>query len=178
MRTLYIHQHANDLRGATTVKDEHNNTAYLLVGKWGLRQDVLSLYATSGELLAEIRQLTLGILPKFAIYQNHRQIGVIGKSLGFLREVIYIRGLSWIIVGNVLKESYRVYHGTQLVFIFKSQVQDGQTYSVLQVTDERLEPVCIVISGVLNHWARRSDKLSMPKKAGILYNNNNNLTTD
>ncbi|KRM13570.1 hypothetical protein ABTQ33_09390 [Paucilactobacillus suebicus] len=176
MRTLYIHQHTNDLRGATTVKDGDNNTIYLLVGKWGMRQDVLSLYETSGELLAEIKQLTLGLLPKFAIFQNNRQIGVIGKSLGFVREVIYIRGLNWIIVGNVISESYRVYHGTQLVFSFKSQVQDGQTYSILQVADEDLEPVCVVISAVLNHWARRSDKISMPKKAEMLFNNN--LTTD
>lgn len=172
MRTLYIHQHTTDLRGATTVKDTDGQTAYLLVGKWGLRNDVLSLYAVSGELLAEIRQLTLGILPKFAIYQNHQQIGVIGKSLGVFREVIYIHGLNWIIVGNMLKESYRVYHGTQLIFSFKSQASDGQTFGILQVTDERYEPVSIVISGVLSHWARRSDKLSMPKKAGLLFNNN------
>lgn len=172
MRTLYIHQHTSDLRGATTVKDDQNQTVYLLVGKWGLRQDVLSLYAVSGELLAEIRQLTLGILPKFAIYQDHQQVGVIGKSLGVFKEVIYIRGLNWIIVGNMLKESYRVYHGTQLIFSFQSQTQGGQTFGILEVTDKRLEPISIVISGVLSHWARRSDKLTMPTKRGLRFNDN------
>lgn len=162
MRKLYIHQHLNDLRGATVIKDEHGVSTYLLVGKWGLRQDVLSLYAIDGDLLAEIRQLTLGILPKFSIYQNHKQIGTVGKSLGFLREVIYIRGLNWIIVGNTLRDSYRVYHGTQLVFSFKPVKFTSGYYHELTVVDQDLEPVAIVVASVLDHWARKQDR--QPKK--------------
>ncbi|BAP86166.1 hypothetical protein LOOC260_116590 [Paucilactobacillus hokkaidonensis JCM 18461] len=158
MRTLYIHQHLNDLRGATVVKDENGAATYLLVGKWGLQRDVLSLYAIDGALLAEIRQLTLGILPKFSIYQDRQQIGTVGKSLGFLREVIYIRGLNWIVVGNTLKDSYRVYHGTQLVFSLKPVKFTSGYYHELSIVDQELEPVAILIASVLDHWARKGDR--------------------
>ncbi|KIS03920.1 LURP-one-related/scramblase family protein [Paucilactobacillus wasatchensis] len=173
MRKLYVHQHSNDLRGATVIKDENGTATYLLVGKWGLRQDVLSLYAIDGDLLAEIRQLTLGLLPKFSIYQNHQQVGTVSKSLGFLREVIYIRGLNWIIVGNTLRDSYRVYHGTQLVFSFRPVKFTNGYFHELVVVDQELEPISIVVASVLSHWARKHERQTKKiRQRGMIPNSN------
>ncbi|MDN3537494.1 hypothetical protein QPX96_08190 [Limosilactobacillus fermentum] len=100
MRTLYLREHGGQRQATTIVHDEFNNACYLLTGKWGLRQDVLSLYTMQGSLLAEVKQVTLGLWPKFVLYQNRQRVGVIAKSLGFVRQVIYIRGLNWMVVGS------------------------------------------------------------------------------
>lgn len=116
MRTLYLREHGGQRQATTIVHDEFNNACYLLTGKWGLRQDVLSLYTMQGSLLAEVKQVTLGLWPKFVLYQNRQRVGVIAKSLGFVRQVIYIRGLNWMVVGSPLSDRYRVYQGNRLVF--------------------------------------------------------------
>ena len=82
VRTLYMRDHATDRQPATVIHDENNQAAYLLAGKWGLRQDALSLYNMRGDLLAEVSQLSLGLLPKFALYVNHQKVGVVGLCAG------------------------------------------------------------------------------------------------
>ena len=116
MRQLYIRDRSSDLHGTTVIRDKNGKSCYLLVGKWGMRYDALSLYAIDGALLAEVKQLTLGLLPKFALYVNRQRVGTIGKGLGFVQQVIYIRGINWIVVGSPLTSRYRVFSGSHLVF--------------------------------------------------------------
>ena len=89
MRQLYIRDRSSDLHGTTVIRDKNGKSCYLLVGKWGMRYDALSLYAIDGALLAEVKQLTLGLLPKFALYVNRQRVGTIGKGLGFVQQVHY-----------------------------------------------------------------------------------------
>lgn len=156
MRTLYLRNRANN-RSATIIRDNYDSARYLLTGKWGLRHDALSVYTMQGQLLGEIRQLSLGLMPKFAIYQGHQRVGTIGKSLGFVREFIYIRGLNWVIVGNALTNHYRVFRNNHLVFIMEPEASGF--YNRLTVTQEADEPVAILVACILNHWAhKRSTK--------------------
>ena len=67
MRQLYLRDHATDLHGTTIIRDHQGRSCYLLVGKWGMHYDVLSLYAINGALLAEVKQQSLGMLPKFSL---------------------------------------------------------------------------------------------------------------
>ncbi|WP_314319102.1 hypothetical protein [Paucilactobacillus nenjiangensis] len=157
MRDLFIRQHSSDLRGASVVKDENGESLYLVIGKWGIQKDVISVYSMQGELLSEIKQLTLGMLPKFAIFKGSEQVGTISKSFGFFREVIYIRGLNWIIVGNTLRESYRVYHGSQLIFSFHPEDDNNLQFNQLTVCSEEYEALSIAVASVLDHWARRDN---------------------
>lgn len=158
VRKLYLRDHATDFHGTTVIRDEHGKSCYLLVGKWGMRYDVLSLYAIDGHLLAEVKQLSLGLLPKFALYLNRQKVGTVGKSLGFIRQVIYIRGLNWIIVGSPLAGRYRVFQGNHLVFsIHPVALTDGY-YHELRVDYEADEPLAILVASVLDHWARRGQR--------------------
>ena len=153
MRQLYLRDHSTDLHGTTIIRDGQGQSCYLLVGKWGMHHDVLSLYAINGDLLAEVKQLSLGLLPKFALYQHRQRVGTVGKSLGFVRQVIYIRGLNWIIVGSPLGNRYRVFGGGHLVFAIKPVQRTGTYYHELQVEQEADEPLAILIASVLDHWA-------------------------
>lgn len=154
MRQLYLRDHSTDLHGTTIIRDQQGQSRYLLAGKWGLHHDVLSLYAINGALLAEVKQLSLGLLPKFALYQHRQWVGIVGKSFGFVRQVIYIRGLNWIIVGSPLGNRYRVFGGGRLVFAIKPVQLTGTYYHELQVEREADEPLAILIASVLDHWAR------------------------
>lgn len=131
---------------------------YLLVGKWGMMRDALSLYAMDGQLIGEIKQLSLGILPRFAIYIHRQKIGSISKSLGFVREVIYIRGLHWIIVGNPFADRYRVFKGGRLVFVLEPVDKTGGFFHQLTVVNQEEEPPAILVASVLNTWARHSSR--------------------
>lgn len=158
MRQLYIKDRSTDLHGTTVIRDIHGTSCYLLVGKWGMHHDVLSLYAISGELLAEVKQLSLGLLPKFALYVNRQRVGTVGKGLGFVQQVIYIHGINWIVVGSPVTSRYRVFRGSHIVFSIQPVEFSGGYCHELKVTNQKDEPLAILVASVLNHYARRGEQ--------------------
>ena len=160
MRKLYIRDRASS-QSATVIHDERAESCYLLTGKWGLRHDALSLYTMQGELLAELKQLTLGITPRFALYQNRQRVGTMGKALGFVREVVYIRGLNWMVMGSAQSNCYRVYRNRRLVFTMGPVENTGGMYTEINVANRADEPLAILVACVLDHWARRGKKAPM-----------------
>lgn len=158
MRQLYIRDRSTDLNSATVIHDESGHSCYLLAGKWGIRYDALSLYTMSGELLAEAKQLTLGLTPKFALYLNQRQVGTIGKSLGLFHELIYIRGLNWIVVGSLVSGRFKVFCGSRLIFAIEPVPNTGGFCSRLSVTNQADEPLSILTATIINRWARHHDR--------------------
>ncbi|MRN07608.1 hypothetical protein EAI26_09485 [Lactobacillus sp. 0.1XD8-4] len=158
MRQLYIRDRSTDLHGTTVIRDKNGKSCYLLVGKWGIRHDALSLYAIDGALLAEVKQLSLGLLPKFALYVNRQRVGTIGKGFGLVQQVVYIRDINWIIVGSPLTSRYRVFCGSHLVFsIHPVKLSSGYCHE-LKVNNKNDEPLAILVASILNHWARRSNQ--------------------
>lgn len=111
-----------------------------------------------GQLLAEAKQLALGIMPKVALYQGNNKVGTIGRSLGFVSEFVYIHGLNWVIVGNVLTNRYRVFRNARLVFQMEPSPETSGYYQQITVTQEADEPLAILVAYVLNHWAHRKIK--------------------
>ncbi len=164
MRQLYIRDRSTDLNGATVIHDESGHSCYLLAGKWGIRYDALSLYTMSGELLAEAKQLTLGLTPKFALYLNQRQVGTIGKSLGFFHELIYIRGLNWIVVGSLMSGHFKVFCGSRLIFEVEPVQNTGGFCSRLSVVNQADEPLAILTATIINRWARHQGRQPLREK--------------
>ncbi len=161
MRTLYLREHGSQRSATTIIHDQSNNACYLLAGKWGLRQDVLSLYTMKGDLLAEVKQMTLGLRPKFVLYQNRHRVGVVAKSLGFIRQVIYIRGLNWVVVGTPLSNRYRVYQNNRLVFSTSPLEGTGGLYQAISISNQADEPLALLVTTILNHWAHRGGREPM-----------------
>ena len=155
MRQLYIRDSSTDLNRATVIHDASGHSCYRLAGKWGIRYDALSLYTMSGELLAEAKQLTLGLTPKFALYLNRRQVGTIGKSLGLFHELIYIHGLNWIVVGSLVSGRFKVFCGSR--FAVEPVPNTGGFCSCLSVTNQADEPLAILTATIINRWARHHD---------------------
>ncbi|AVK64569.1 hypothetical protein C5Z26_10820 [Lactobacillus sp. CBA3606] len=157
MRQLYFSRNSF-AKGARVIRDAHDQSHYLLVGRWGRRQDALSLYAIQGELLAEIKQTSLGILPKFDLYYNRQNVGSISRTFGFWHEMIYVRKLRWIIMGSLNTESYRIYHGTELVMTMRPVVTTNGEAFELTITDQVTEPLCICIAAILDHWRKPTNR--------------------
>lgn len=161
MRALYIRQDSLAAKGASVVRDADRRSIYLLVGKWGRHQDALSLYQISGDLLAELRQTSLGLLPRFDIYYQGEKVGAISKRLGFFNEMIYISNLHWIIVGNFVTGNYKIYHGTTTIMNSRS----AGDLREMQISSENLEPICICLAATLDHWASGHSQLKNPAQA-------------
>ncbi|ETY75148.1 hypothetical protein LFAB_03430 [Lactiplantibacillus fabifermentans T30PCM01] len=168
MRKLYFSRNSF-AKGARIVRDAHDQSHYLLVGRWGRRQDALSLYAIQGELLAEIKQTSLGLLPKFDLYYNRQNVGSISKTLGFWHEMIYVRKLRWIIMGSLNTESYRIYHGTDLVMTMRPVVTSNGEAFELEIAEETIEPICICVAAILDHWQKPTNR-NRDKVLGDNYN--------
>lgn len=161
VRKLYLRSQSASTKNVTVVHDIHGQQAYLLTGRWGLRADVLSLYSISGQLLAEIKQASFGLVPRFHLFQNRQQVGSVGLSLGFSRELVYIRGLNWIIVGHGNQNRYRIFQGRRLVCDIQPVEKSGFTVSELTVNHEVDEPLSLLLAAVLNHYAHRGSQVPL-----------------
>lgn len=161
MRKLYLRSQSASTKNVTVVHNIHGQQAYLLTGRWGLRADVLSLYSISGQLLAEIKQASFGLVPRFHLFQNRQQVGSVGLSLGFSRELVYIRGLNWIVVGHGSQNRYRIFQGRRLVCDIQPVEKSGFTVSELTVNCEVDEPLSLLLAAVLNHYAHRGSQVPL-----------------
>ncbi|AMV60006.1 Hypothetical protein ADU72_1654 [Pediococcus damnosus] len=163
MRRLYVkHQDAKN-KGATVIYDDYNNPCYLMVGKWGIRHDALSVYSTDGELLAEIKQVAVGLFPKFDIFFNGQKIGSISKTFGLIHEFMYVSKLKWFITGNLRTGLHHVYSGRKQIM----KLICGNTYNELTITSEATEPVCICIAAILDRWSKRNGKSGVQNRSAI-----------
>lgn len=156
MRQLFIKQTTDVLNGVRPVLDEQQKTVYLISGQFGWSRAQMLATTASGEELAEAKQLSLGLMPKFALYYNGREVGSVIRSLGFWREVIYIRGLNWVVMGNLVSGKYKIYHGTHIVASMHPVMgHDGQ-YDQLSVANHSAEPVCLLVAAIMDRWGKQN----------------------
>ena len=166
MRQLYLNQAALSARATTVIRDADNQSRYLLVGKWGLRSDVLTVYLIDGSLEAEVRQESLGLLPRFRLVYHRQTVGRVSKTLGVIREVLFVRGLNWVIMGNLNSGKFRIYHGRDLIATI-SRVTDSGATVVLTVDQPNHEGLVICLAAILDRWAKRQQhSLQLIKRRG------------
>ncbi|GKT03393.1 LURP-one-related/scramblase family protein [Furfurilactobacillus sp. WILCCON 0119] len=155
MRQLYIRQTPGLLNGIRPVLSADHETLYLLSGQFGWSRAQMSASTPTGAVLAEAKQLSLGIMPKFALYYNGKEVGAVVRSIGFWREVVYIRGLNWVVMGNLASGKYKIYHGTHVVASMRPVTGDDGAYDQLSVNNHSAEPVCLLIAAIMNRWANQ-----------------------
>lgn len=154
MRNLYTQRTELSNRGTIRVKDSSGRLIYLLVGKWGLSPGVLSVYDVTGERLAEIKQRTLGFFSKFDLYDKRHHVGSLRRYYGISHEMLFVKGLNWFIIGNLMTFNYKVYHGRQCIMTI-SEVQTATgTALEFHIAEQANEPLCFCIAAILDHWAR------------------------
>lgn len=158
MATYYIHQHLLSARVRTVVKDSDDRATFLLVGQWGTRGDVLSIYNLDGRLLASVKQVTFSMPSYFDLYDGHQKVGTLGRLFSIQRDFYFVRKLNWLVMGDIKNQDYRIYRLNERVMTMKKETTyKGDFYKIVVEKDE-LAPLAICVASVLDYWARKKQK--------------------
>lgn len=158
-RTLYSRRTYLSARGVNTIKDRNGKIAYILSGRWGMMPAVMEVYDVSDQRLAQIRQRSLGILPRFELYDtNQEMVGSLRRYYRMGPEILFVSGLNWVVLGNSLHFNYRVYHGRKLIMTLKEFSAQNQADLAMTVTEQKDEPICLCLAAILDFWAKTPHK--------------------
>ncbi|WP_282708841.1 LURP-one-related family protein [Ligilactobacillus sp. Marseille-Q7487] len=166
MRTLYSRRNALITQRSITIKDEHGQIAYLITGDRGKQQDVLTVFSIHGEILAQIKQKNFGIFPRFDLYQGNQHVGSLRRYYGIGREILFVKGLNWLILGNIFTFNYKIYHAkTCLMTISEVKLTKGK-YLEFWFKEINDEPIGLCLAAILDHWAQKNIKQKQKKLSG------------
>lgn len=154
MRNLYTKRENLTGTGTTTVKDERGLACYFLTGRWGMHPAVLSVYASDGDLKAEIKQRSLGFWPKFELFSDRKLVGSLRRYYGLGTEMLFVKKLNWLILGNSLTFNYKIYHGRRCVLSLHEVELASGNYLELTIADINDEALCLCIVAILDFWAK------------------------
>lgn len=159
MRRLYSYRNRLSVRGTTAVTDERGANVYLINGRWGMHAGVMSVYSASGFLEAEIKQRSLGMFPKFDLYRKRRYAGSIRRYYGVSREMLLVKKLSWLIIGNLSTYNYRVFHGRECIMTINEVQLASGDYLEFTIAHEEDEALLLCVVSILDYWARSGKKM-------------------
>ncbi len=163
MRRFYLKSQGLENKGATVVSDENRNSKYLLVGKWGIKSDTLSVYDMGGKLVSELKQLSVGTLPKFELFLRGTKVGTVTTPVGFIRGFLLVHNLHWWIVGDTVTCHFKIFRGFSTILEINRVQINGSTYIELNVFDQEQLPLFICLAAILDRWVQKRPPLSEPK---------------
>lgn len=160
MARLYIRQDLLASNTRTIIKDEDNHAVFLLVGRWGTRGDVLSLYKMEGEIVASIKQATFSFTPgaRFDLYQGFDKVGSLQRILSFNRDFYYVRRLGWVVIGQISQQEYRIMQLNRTIMTMSREILPNGNFYVLDIVDDADAPLAICIAAVLNYWLQNRQR--------------------
>ena len=155
-RTLYSRRNYLSNRGVNTIKDQAGNIVYILAGRWGMMPAVMEVYDLSNHVLAQIRQRSLGVLPRFELYNADQQmLGSIRRYYRVGPEIHFISGLNWVMIGSSVSFNYRVYHGRTLIMTITSEAESHQQELAITIEQSENEAICLCLAAILDFWAKK-----------------------
>lgn len=160
MSEYFIQEQQLGIVTRTIVKDVDGKSLYLLVGSWGAKGDVLSLYAMNGEIVASIRQVSLIFGSRFELYKGFERVGILQKLLNLNADFYYIQHLNWTVIGDIENHYYHIFQRNQRIMEMNKTTLFSGDYFCLNVTKEEQAPLCICIAAVLDYWLYNRKKKS------------------
>ena len=136
----------------TVVKNEQGHSIYLLVGRWGIKGDALSLYSMNGSLVASIKQISFTFGNRFEIYENYEKVGTLQKIFNWPGDFYYINQLNWSVHGDIYHHKYKIHHfNKEIMHMNKASFAFGDYY-VLNVPNDTNAPKGICIAAIMDYW--------------------------
>jgi len=149
---LYFETAPLQQSGITPIYDHHHHNQFLISGRRGLFNSGYRLTDLAQHELGEIRQQSIGLLPRYALYQANHQTGTIKQMVGIWNEFAYVSQLNWMIMGNLTTDTYRVYHGVSVVMSV-APVRGGQIIAIGDLSpDNQVNGLLVAV--ILNHFSR------------------------
>lgn len=150
----------------TVVKDINGKSIFLLIGHWGTKGDVLSLYQMNGELVASIRQVSFIFGTRFDLYKEFKKVGVLRKLLSIYADFYYIEQLHWTVIGDIKNHCYTIYHMNHQIMKMDRVILFSGDYFHLDIKQDENAPLCICIAVILDYWLYNKKKQPNPSSIG------------
>ena len=119
------------------IYDEAGETVFTVKGRlsWG---HCLEIYDRFGEHVGTVKEEVLTLLPRFALYQNGREIGEIQKKLTFFKPAFTLNCNDWSVKGDLFEWEYEVVDGRgRMVMQASKQLFNSTDTYVLDITAPR-----------------------------------------
>ncbi|MDR0921221.1 MAG: hypothetical protein LBM95_02435 [Lactobacillales bacterium] len=168
MSEYFIQQRSLSTDARTLVQDTNGKTIFLMVGRWGTRGDVLSLYNMTGELVAQIKQSSVLFGHRFDLYENHVKIGSMQKLLNWHKDIYYVPKLHWLVSGDIANHRYKIQNLDETIMLmYPINTFSGQYYC-LEIENPSYVPRSICIAAVLDYWLYRTNQEKNRRTNGII----------
>lgn len=160
MMQLFITENSNNTQ-RMTVRDNRGQFLYFIEGRWGRKDDIMSLYDVDGEHLLTLKQQKLSPIPTFEIFEASEKTGVMRKHPGLfgLRDSYFtIHPHDWVITGDFEELYFTAYHDNELIMACDKDLQNGRNVYELTIKNEEDAPLCALISTLFDHYSRKRDE--------------------
>lgn len=157
MRQLFIKENQRNNQ-RMTVRDKHGQILYLIEGRWGRKDDILSLRTLNGEEYLRAKQSKLSPLPVFEITTQDERLGIIRKHPGLfgIRDSYFtMHPHKWIITGDFEDLYFTAYHNNDLIMECEKIQKNSCDHFELVVENDEDVPLCSLITVLLDHYSRK-----------------------
>lgn len=151
---LYVPADHNAL---VKVTDEKNSPHYLIQTIRSFELNGVRVLSLSADTLGEARQSSLNLLPRYTLVVDEQEVGQINRLAGVWREVLFVSGLNWLLVGDITRNQYTGYHGSKKVLTVDTlATADDANYFIVDVTESNDEVPALLVAATLNRWRKVS----------------------
>lgn len=167
MIQLFMKENATN-RQRLTVRDERGQIIYFIEGRWGRKNDLISLYKINGQHLISLKQQKLSPLATFDLMENGEKVGFMRKHPGLfgLRDSYFtIHPQQWVVTGDFEDLYFTVHRDNHFIMECEKGFKDGNAVYVLKIKHEEDAPLSALISTVFDHYSRKKDEEIAQEKA-------------
>ncbi|HIZ71577.1 MAG TPA: hypothetical protein H9808_07440 [Candidatus Atopostipes pullistercoris] len=157
MRQLFIKQNQQNNQ-RLTVRDTRGQILYLIEGRWGRKDDIVSLQTIHGKECLQAKQVKLSPLPIFEVTAQNEDIGVIRKHPGLfgIRDSYFtLHPHHWVITGDFEELYFTAYNNNDLIMECEKIQRNSSDYFELIVEQDDDIQLCSLITVLLDHYARK-----------------------
>ena len=172
MIQLFIKENVTN-RQRMTVRDYRGQLIYFIEGRWGRKNDLMSLYKINGQHLMSLKQQYLSPLSIFDLIEDGEKVGFMRKHPGLfgLRDSYFtIHPHQWIVTGDFEDLYFTVHRENEFIMECEKRIKDGNSVYVLNIKHKEDEPLSALISTVFDHYSRKRDEDVATETANENYN--------
>lgn len=156
MIRLFVKENKGDSH-RLTVLDDNNQILYLIEGYWGRKNDIISLYNLSGDLILQAKQINLSPFFQFELFQANEKIGTIRKHPGFfgLRDAFFtIQPQNWLIKGDFEKLYFEVFKEEKMMMTVTKMMSKANYLFSINIKKEEDLALASLVTVLLDHYSR------------------------
>lgn len=104
---MYFKERILSILDSYDIYDEDGRTLFTVKGKWGLSHR-FAIYDRNNIEVGYIEEKILTLFPKFYIYANGKQIGMIRRRFTVLRPLYTLDELGWEMTGDIFQWDFTI----------------------------------------------------------------------